>query len=125
MEFAVVRRRQTWLISFVFHNYCEFILFILSLFIFAVLEFEFRSCTLSHSTSPFFVMVFCLFVCLFVFEIGSFRTILLRLASNFDLPDLCLLSSWDYRHEPLAPGLQCSFHGVCYGKKKTDLVDFR
>jgi hypothetical protein len=29
---------------------------------------------------------------------------LLRLALNHSLPDLCLLSSWDYRHKPLAPG---------------------
>jgi hypothetical protein len=27
-----------------------------------------------------------------------------RLASNHDPSDLYLLSSWDYRHEPLAPG---------------------
>jgi hypothetical protein len=27
-----------------------------------------------------------------------------RLASNPNPPDLCLLSSWDYWHEPLAPG---------------------
>jgi hypothetical protein len=26
------------------------------------------------------------------------------LALNRDPPDLCLLSSWDYRREPLAPG---------------------
>jgi hypothetical protein len=28
-----------------------------------------------------------------------------RLALNLDPPDLCLLSSWDYRCEPLAPSL--------------------
>jgi hypothetical protein len=27
------------------------------------------------------------------------------LALNSDPPDLCLLSSWDYRDEPPAPGL--------------------
>jgi hypothetical protein len=27
------------------------------------------------------------------------------LASNCDIPDLCLLSNQDYRHEPLMPGL--------------------
>jgi hypothetical protein len=26
-----------------------------------------------------------------------------RLDLNLDPPDLCLLSSWDYRHEPQAP----------------------
>jgi hypothetical protein len=29
---------------------------------------------------------------------------LLGLASNCDPPDLCLLNSKNYRHEPLAPG---------------------
>jgi hypothetical protein len=37
-----------------------------------------------------------------VFDIGS--CFLSKMASNYDLPDLCLLSSWDYRHEPLIPG---------------------
>jgi hypothetical protein len=31
------------------------------------------------------------------------------LASNHSPPDLCLLSSWDYRGEPLVPGLEISF----------------
>jgi hypothetical protein len=30
-----------------------------------------------------------------------------RLALNDDPPDLCLLSSWDYRRELLAPGTKC------------------
>jgi hypothetical protein len=29
------------------------------------------------------------------------------LASNHNPPDLCLLSSWDYRREPLAPSFIC------------------
>jgi hypothetical protein len=28
------------------------------------------------------------------------------LASNHDPPDLCLLSSWDFRQEPPVPGLK-------------------
>jgi hypothetical protein len=35
------------------------------------------------------------------FSIGSSRTICLGLALNRHLPDLCLLSSWDYRREPM------------------------
>jgi hypothetical protein len=44
---------------------------------------------------PFFVMGF--------FEIGS-ENYLSRLALNHDSPDLCLSSSWDYRHESPVPG---------------------
>jgi hypothetical protein len=33
------------------------------------------------------------------------QTICQGLASNYHPPDLCLLSSWDYRHEPLTPSL--------------------
>jgi hypothetical protein len=51
---------------------------------------ELRALTLSHSTSPIFVRVL--------------QNYLPGLASNHDPPDLCLLSSWDYRCEPLAPG---------------------
>jgi hypothetical protein len=32
---------------------------------------------------------------------GGLINFLPRLAENLDPPDLCLLSSWDYRHEPL------------------------
>jgi hypothetical protein len=32
-----------------------------------------------------------------------------RLALNRDPPDLCLLSSWDYRREPPAPGMTLNF----------------
>jgi hypothetical protein len=28
---------------------------------------------------------------------------------NLDPTDLCFLSSWDYRHEPLVPGYICQF----------------
>jgi hypothetical protein len=35
------------------------------------------------------------------------------LASNFDPPDLCLLSSYDYRHEPLAPSICLLLIRVC------------
>jgi hypothetical protein len=38
-----------------------------------------------------------------VFSIWVSWTICLRLALNHDPPDLCLLSSWDYRREPPAP----------------------
>jgi hypothetical protein len=53
---------------------------------------------LSHSTS--------LFVCVWVlfFRNRVSQTICLVLALNCDPPDLCLLGSQDYRHEPLAPG---------------------
>jgi hypothetical protein len=54
---------------------------------------------LSHSTSPIFVKVFLKY---------GLENYLLRLASNHDLPDLCLLSSWDYRREPPTPSVVCS-----------------
>jgi hypothetical protein len=38
-----------------------------------------------------------------VFEMGS-QELLSRLASNHDPSDLCLLSSWNPKHEPPAPG---------------------
>jgi hypothetical protein len=50
-----------------------------------VLGLELKAFTLSHSNSPIFVMGF--------FEIGSLANYLPRLASNCDLPNLCLLSS--------------------------------
>jgi hypothetical protein len=45
---------------------------------------------------PFFVMGF--------FEMGGLSNYLLGLALNCDLPDLCLLSSWDYKCETPVPG---------------------
>jgi hypothetical protein len=56
------------------------------LFILKVLCFRLRAYTLSHSTNqPFSVMV--------LFQDGVSKTILHRLASNRNPPDLCLLSS--------------------------------
>jgi hypothetical protein len=54
---------------------------------------ELRAFTLSHSTSPIFVKVY--------FRDRILQNYLPRLTSNHDAPDLCLLSSWDYRCEPL------------------------
>jgi hypothetical protein len=51
---------------------------------FAVIGFETRAYTLSHSTSPIFGMGF--------FKIES-QELFARLASNLNPPDLCLLSS--------------------------------
>jgi hypothetical protein len=53
-------------------------------FFFMVLGLELRAYTLSHFTSPFFVIEF--------FEIGS-QKLFARLALNSNSPDLCLLSS--------------------------------
>jgi hypothetical protein len=63
--------------------------------VFAVLGFEHRAFTLSHSTSPFLC-------CFFFFQIGSHE---LFAQTGFEprSSDLCLLSSWDYRREPLCP----------------------
>jgi hypothetical protein len=36
-------------------------------------------------------------------EMGVLITFLPRLSSNHDPPNLCLLSSWDYRWEPVGP----------------------
>jgi hypothetical protein len=53
--------------------------------LFVVLELELRAYTLSHSTNqPFFVMGF--------FKLGL-MDYLPGLALNYDLPDLCFLSS--------------------------------
>jgi hypothetical protein len=61
-----------------------------------VLGLELRAFTLSHSTSPFFLWR--------VFSRQGLTNYLPRLALNHDPPDLCLLSSQDYRREPLAHG---------------------
>jgi hypothetical protein len=67
-----------------------------SFYFFAVLGFELRAYTLSQSTSCFFVKSF--------YKIGSCQLYLHGLASNLNPPDLCLLSSLDYRHnKPPAP----------------------
>jgi hypothetical protein len=60
--------------------------------IFAVGRLGLRSYTMSHSTSPFFVMG--------VFKIG-YVNYLPGLALNLYPPDLCFPSSWDYRRAPL------------------------
>jgi hypothetical protein len=58
--------------------------FILFIYFFVVLRFELRAYTLSHSTNPLFCDGF--------FEIQS-RELFAPVASNFEPPDLCLLSS--------------------------------
>jgi hypothetical protein len=45
-----------------------------------------------------------------IIEIGA--SYLHGLASNCDPPDLCLLSSCDYRYEPLVPGSVAGFYGT-------------
>jgi hypothetical protein len=67
--------------------------FFVIFFFFVVVGFELRAYTLSHSASPFLMMTF--------FEIG-FLELFAWLALNRNPPDLCLLSSQDYRCEPLA-----------------------
>jgi hypothetical protein len=65
----------------------------------AVLGLELGAYTLSHSTSSFFVMVF--------FEIGSWE--LIAWVRTTILLNLCLLSSYDYRREPLVPSWRPCF----------------
>jgi hypothetical protein len=73
-----------------------FKLFFLSFFFFfSVPGLELRAYTLSHSTSPF---------CVRYFLNRVSQTYLPRLTSNCNPPDLYLLSSLDYRHEPPVPG---------------------
>jgi hypothetical protein len=55
---------------------------------------------LSHSTSPIFVKSFLR---------KGLLNYLPRLASNLDPPDLCFLSSWNYRREPRTPGVSNAF----------------
>jgi hypothetical protein len=51
--------------------------------------------TLSYFINPTFVLD--------IFKLGALK-LFAGLASNHNLPDRCLLSSCDYRHEPLASG---------------------
>jgi hypothetical protein len=68
------------------HPAFYFLLF-LNFIYFALLGLKLRAYTLSHLLhQAFFVMIF-------FFEIGSCINYLLRLASNYDPSDLCLLSS--------------------------------
>jgi hypothetical protein len=65
---------------------------------FVEVGFELRAYALSQSTVPVFVKGFG--------EIGSRK---LFVWAGFDPPDLCLLSSWDYRCEPRAPAWKFSY----------------
>jgi hypothetical protein len=51
---------------------------------------------LTHTSSPFVALV--------ILEMGL-ANYLLGLASKLDPPDLSLPGSWDYRGEPLVPGI--------------------
>jgi hypothetical protein len=81
-------------------------------FFFLVLGRELRAFTLSHSTRPFFEGFFS--------RLGL-ANYLSRLASNCDPPDLCLLSSWDYRCELSVPGLYCIILTEPYPENKAML----
>jgi hypothetical protein len=79
-------------------------------FFFAFLGLELRAYTLSHSTSP-------AFLCDGIFRDRVTQTILPRLALNLDPPDLCLLSSWDYRYESIGVQPNIKLFGL---KQKID-----
>jgi hypothetical protein len=64
-------------------------------FFLVVLGLELRTITLSHSISPIFVKEFWR---------KGLMNYLPGLASKHNPPDLCLLNSKDYSHEPLVPG---------------------
>jgi hypothetical protein len=91
--------------------------FFLSLFFsfFVALGFEFRASTLSHSTSPVFVLGFGFF------QDGGLANYLPRLALNHDPPEFCLLSSLDYRCEPPMPGFAIYFCFVLTNQYSTDI----
>jgi hypothetical protein len=59
-----------------------------------VLGLELRAINLSHSINPIFVKDFCR---------KGLMNYLPGLASKRNHPDLCLLNSKDYQHEPLLP----------------------
>jgi hypothetical protein len=46
-----------------------------------------------------------------------------RLALNCDPPDLCLLSSWNYRREPLVPGSNFVFKEKAYAYMHRKLLE--
>jgi hypothetical protein len=68
--------------------------------------FELRPYTFPYSTRPLFFNDGIFFWDRVLQSIGP------RLASNLNPPDLCLLSSYDYRREPLIPGHRIYF--VCF-----------
>jgi hypothetical protein len=74
-----------------------------SIFFFVVLGLELRAFTLGHSTSPIFVKGF---------SRDGLTNYLARLDLNHDPPNLCLLSSQDYRREPLVLGQYFLFNST-------------
>jgi hypothetical protein len=85
ISFIPILKFYNFLEKFPFHPGLKIYLF------FAVLRFDLRAYTLSHSTSPF--------LCWLFLRWGGLMNYLPRLALNRDPIDRCLLRSWDYRRE--------------------------